>query len=180
MWSAVSAHLPVDDGCCSDAQRYLQIQLLYLYSHEASNNAAITFTDSSFNSIIARMHVHVSTHVLIALLLASSATAVHGQQQQQVLDLLSVQQEAVQMPLRAVGQLSNGCTGYLIGPCHVSAAGCAASTQVTPFSGLLLVLMSCCGCKHCIAEAACIGWHLQPPTVPIPMHARPTRALCFK
>lgn len=29
-------------------------------------------------------------------------------------------QEALQLPLSAIGQLSNGCTGFLIGPCHVS------------------------------------------------------------
>jgi hypothetical protein len=33
--------------------------------------------------------------------------------------LLPVAEESLQLPLRAVGQLSNGCTGYLIGPCHV-------------------------------------------------------------
>lgn len=33
--------------------------------------------------------------------------------------LLPVADESLQLPLRAVGQLSNGCTGYLIGPCHV-------------------------------------------------------------
>lgn len=27
--------------------------------------------------------------------------------------------ESKQLPLRTIGQLANGCTGFLIGPCHV-------------------------------------------------------------
>lgn len=116
MRSFVSAQSRVEDGCCRDAE-LPAIQLLYHASNEARNTATIAC------STIEHMYP-VNMHVLLALLLA---TAVHGQQQQ-VLDLLSVQQEALQVPLRAVGQLTNGCTGYLIGPCHVCAAATAAST----------------------------------------------------
>lgn len=53
--------------------------------------------------------------MILLVLLAALVTAAASQE----LTPISSTQETLSAPLRAVGQLSNGCTGYLIGPCHV-------------------------------------------------------------
>ena len=61
----------------------------------------------------------------VSLLLLATICCLHcAAAQPAVPGLLPVtSQEAVQLPLSAIGQLSNGCTGFLIGPCHVSDLG---------------------------------------------------------
>lgn len=64
---------------------------------------------------------HVCSAAFIMFVLLHALLAARAVAGQPGADLLPVQQqESLGVPLRAVGQLSNGCTGYLIGPCHVS------------------------------------------------------------
>jgi hypothetical protein len=51
--------------------------------------------------------------VLLALLL----TPAEAQPGADLLPVTAAESSAA--PLNAIGQLTNGCTGYLIGPCHV-------------------------------------------------------------
>jgi hypothetical protein len=68
--------------------------------------------------------------MLVLLLALLTARTVGGQPGA---DILPVQgQESLGVPLRAVGQLSNGCTGYLIGPCHVGQRANADQCGIPP------------------------------------------------
>lgn len=92
---------------------------------------------------------------MYALLLVLSAISVVAAQPGA--DLLSVQQESLDVPLKAIGQLTNGCTGYLIGPCHVSnflptiestlCTPCCLRFQLYSMLLLLHLNMSDC-CEH--------------------------------